>query len=196
MDATILGGLLVSHSFELLHVLYLFFVKRVEFFSESTFFILEHLELKLINFFHLVFVDVVEFRFFQVELTVLIHHSESIWNLRQAICFAFDLVFPLAILLHLLDIFLLLINLLYPDIDFSISLTLVPHFSSPGHSLMPPPKSDLLFVTPSPPILAVFFFKFNQILFEGLNIEFLLNRIRLYHLLDLLHLLIKHLEEL
>lgn len=61
---------------------------------------------------------------------------------------------------------------------------------------MPPAESDLLFVAPLPELLAVFLLELDEVLLDGLNVELLLVSVLLNDLLDFLHLLVEHLEQL
>ena len=56
----VLGALLIAHSLEFIHILNLFLVKKLKFFSETPLLVLEHFEFELVDFFHFVLVDVVE----------------------------------------------------------------------------------------------------------------------------------------
>jgi hypothetical protein len=104
----------------------------------------------------------------------------------------------LATLLELLNFFLLTGNLFQPAIDLPESFSLLPDFGDPGSGplRLQASEPDALLIEPHSLLLFAFVFELNQVFVHGLDVELPLAIVLFNDLLDLLHFLIEHIEQL
>jgi len=129
VNATVFGLLLISDALKLQQVLAFFLLEHVQLFFDSTLLVLKKLNLKLVDFLLLIFVDVLELSLFECKFTVFIFAKCICRHKRHGFSIlsnAFALLFSL--LLQLLNFFLLCLDISKAGLQFQNGLAFFPHF--------------------------------------------------------------------